>query len=67
MKPSQKPLVCVVVLDKQNRRDASNAYQRRFFTRVREAAQACKEKVPAHVGKRARAIVKTSIAMTMRF
>ena len=46
MKPSQKPLVCVVVLDKQNRRDASSAYQRRFFTRVREAAQACKEKVP---------------------
>lgn len=67
MKPSQKQLVCVVVLDKQNCRDTSNAYQRRFFTRVREAAQACKEKVPAHVGKRARAIVKTSRAMTMRF
>lgn len=46
MKPSKKPLVCVVVLDKQNRRSASSAYQRRFFTRVREAAQACKEKVP---------------------
>ena len=54
-------------LDTRNRRNASSAYQRRFFTTVREAAQACKEKVPAHVGKRARAIVKTSTAMTMRF
>lgn len=31
------------------------------------SCEACKEKVPAHVGKRARAIVKTSRAMTMRF
>lgn len=67
MKPSKKPLVCVVVLDKRSRRSASSAYQRRFFTRAREAAQAFKEKVPAHVGKRARAASKLSEVMTMRF
>ena len=67
MKPGKKPLVCVVVLDKRNRRNASSACQRRFFTKVREAAQACEKKVPAHVGKRARAASKLSRVMTLTF
>ena len=67
MKPSKKPLVCVVVLDSRSRRSASSARQRRFFTKAREAAQACDKKVPAHVGKRARAASKLSKVMTMRF
>lgn len=67
MKPRRKPLVCVAVLDARKRRSASTAFQRRFHMGATEATQASKKKKPAHVGKRARANVKTAPVMTIRF